>query len=80
MGWRKMNVEKKACRNKYDPLLSYVYFLDGIFLNTEIIKQGYGSAYTKYPFKYVEEIRRYEREARENRRMKLFQLWETHLK
>jgi micrococcal nuclease len=36
--------------------------------NTEIIKQGYGFAYTKYPFKYMEEFRGYEGEARGNGR------------
>jgi len=34
-------------------------------LNAEIIKQGYGFAYTRFPFKYMDEFRRYEREARE---------------
>jgi endonuclease YncB( thermonuclease family) len=33
------------------PILAYVYLMDGTFLNAEIIKQGYGFAYTKYPFK-----------------------------
>jgi len=42
--------------------------MDGTFLNAEIIKQRYGFAYTKYPFKYMEEFRQYEREARENKR------------
>jgi endonuclease YncB( thermonuclease family) len=37
-------------------------------LNAEIIKQGYEFAYTKYPFKYMEAFRRYDREARENKR------------
>jgi micrococcal nuclease len=55
-------------RDKYGRLLAYVYLMDGTFLNAEIIKQGYGFAYTKYPFKYLEEFRRYEREARENGR------------
>jgi micrococcal nuclease len=55
-------------RDKYNRLLAYVYLLDGTFLNAEIIKQGYGFAYTKYPFKYLEEFRGYEREARENKR------------
>jgi micrococcal nuclease len=55
-------------RDKYRRLLAYVYLLDGTFLNAEIIKQGYGSAYIKFPFKYKEEFRRYEREARENMR------------
>ena len=52
-------------RDKYSRLLAYVYLSDGIFLNAEIIKQGYGFAYTKYPFKYLQEFRMYEKEARE---------------
>jgi micrococcal nuclease len=48
--------------------LAYVYLTDGTFLNAEIIKHGYGFAYTKFPFKYLAEFRRYEREARENGR------------
>jgi micrococcal nuclease len=59
-------------RDKYGRLLAYVYLMDGTFLNAEIIKQGYGFAYTRYPFKYLEEFRQYEREARENQRG----LWE----
>jgi len=49
-------------------LLAYVYLIDGTFLNAEIIKQGYGFAYTRYPFKFMEELRLYEREAREKKR------------
>lgn len=41
-------------------------FTDGTLLNAELIKQGYGFAYTKYPFRYMEKFRGYEREAREN--------------
>ena len=41
---------------------------DGTFLNAEIIKQGFGFAYTRFPFKYLDEFRRYEREAREQNR------------
>jgi micrococcal nuclease len=54
-------------RDRYGRLLAYVYLLDGTFLNAEIIKQGYGFAYTRFPFKHMEEFRRYERDARENR-------------
>ena len=54
-------------RDRYGRLLAYVYLSDGTFLNAEIIKQGYGFAYTRFPFKYMEEFRKYEREARENR-------------
>lgn len=55
-------------RDKYGRLLAYVYLEDGTFLNAEIIKQGYGFAYTRFPFKYLEEFRKYEREAREKNR------------
>lgn len=37
-------------------------------LNAEIIRQGYGFASTRFPFRYKEEFRHYEKEARENGR------------
>ncbi|WAC08954.1 MAG: thermonuclease family protein [Thermodesulfobacteriota bacterium] len=55
-------------KDKYGRTLAYIYLSDGTFLNAEIIKQGYGHAYTKYPFKYLEDFRKYERESREKRR------------
>lgn len=55
-------------KDKYRRTLAYVYLLDGTFLNAEIIKQGYGFAYKRFPFKYLEEFRRYEKEAREKKR------------
>ena len=52
----------------YGRTLAYVYLLeDGTFLNSEIIRQGYGYAYTRFPFRYQDEFRRLQREARENR-------------
>ena len=53
-------------RDRYGRLLAYVYLPDGTFLNSERIRQGYGHAYTKYPFKYLDEFRQLEREARES--------------
>ncbi len=55
-------------RDKYGRTLAYVYLEDGTFLNAEIIRQGYGFAYTRFPFKHLEEFRKLEREARETRR------------
>ncbi len=55
-------------KDKYERTLAYVFLEDGTFLNAEIIKQGYGFAYTRFPFKYLEEFRRYEREARDKGR------------
>ena len=54
--------------DKYKRTLAYVYMTDGTFVNAEIIKQGYGFAYTKFPFKYLEQFRAYEKEAREDKR------------
>lgn len=55
-------------QDKYRRTLAYVYLEDGTFVNAEIIRQGYGFAYTRFPFKYLEEFRRLEREARESKR------------
>ena len=52
-------------RDRYNRLLRYVYLPDGTCLNEEIIRQGYGFAYVKYPFSRMEEYRALEREARE---------------
>jgi len=52
-------------KDKYGRTLAYIYLEDGTFLNAEIIRQGYGFAYTRFPFKYLEEFRKLEREARE---------------
>jgi len=55
-------------RDKYKRLLAYVYLENGTFLNAEIVKQGYGHAYTKFPFKYMQEFGIYEKEARIRKR------------
>ena len=55
-------------RDKYGRTLAYVYLEDGTFLNAEIIRQGYGFAYTRFPFKYMEEFRKLEQDAREGGR------------
>lgn len=52
--------------DKYGRTLAYLYRVpDRLFINQEIIRQGYGHAYTKYPFKYLEAFRAQERAARE---------------
>jgi len=51
--------------DKYNRILAYVYLEDGTFVNAQIILQGYGHAYTEFPFKYMETFRNYERIARE---------------
>jgi len=70
-------------KDKYNRTLTYVYVMTNdvrdmpefknrasieLMVNAELIKQGYGHAYTKFPFKYLEQFRKYEKEARENKR------------
>lgn len=52
-------------QDKYNRVLAYVYLEDGTFINAEIIKQGYGFAYTRFPFKYLEQFKEYEKQAKE---------------
>jgi len=58
----------KEKRGKYGRLLAYIYLMDGTFVNAEIIKQGYGFAYTKYPFKFIDSFVSLEKEAENNKR------------
>ena len=52
-------------RGKYNRLLAYVFRApDGLFVNLEIVRQGYGHAYVKYPFEHMELFRHYESRAR----------------
>jgi micrococcal nuclease len=57
--WKFTNEEKPSANTKIST---------GFFVNAEIIKQGYGFAYTKYPFQYLEDFRKYEKSARKNNR------------
>ncbi len=54
-------------RDKCGRLLAYVYLEDGTFLNAELIKQGYGTVFRKFRFKYRDDFIRYEQEARDNK-------------
>ncbi len=59
-------------QDRYGRTLAYVYLddgtNDGTFVNAEIIRRGYGHAYTRFPFRHMEAFRQFEREARDNRR------------
>lgn len=52
-------------RDRYNRLLRYVYLPDNRLVNAEIIKAGYGFAYTLFPFEKLEEFRAHEQQARE---------------
>lgn len=61
-------------KDKYGRSLAYVYrYPDGLFVNAEIIRQGYGHVYTQFPFKYMEQFRSLEQFARQNQKG----LWEA---
>jgi endonuclease YncB( thermonuclease family) len=55
-------------RDRYNRLLRYVYLPDDRLVNAEIIKQGYGFAYTYFPFSKLDEFRSYEKQAREQQK------------
>ena len=54
--------------DRYGRTLAYVYLPNGTFANAEIVRQGYGHAYTRFPFRYLDEFRQHEREARRGER------------
>lgn len=57
---------QQAKTDRYGRTLGYVYRApDGLFVNAEIIRQGYGRAYAKFPFEYIEEFEQLERFAKE---------------
>jgi len=61
--------------DRYGRTLAYLYVPDGRFVNAEIVKQGYAAAYTAFPFRFMEEFRAFEREARAAKRG----LWATSI-
>ena len=50
-------------RDRYNRLLRYVYLPDGTLVNAEIIKNGYGFAYTYFPFTKLEEFKSFQKQA-----------------
>jgi len=50
--------------DRYGRTLAYVWLPDGPMANAEIIRRGFGHVYTRFPFRYLEEFRKLEREAR----------------
>lgn len=55
-------------RDRYGRLLRYVYLPDGTLVNERIIQNGYGFAYTLFPFEKSQQFRAAERAARDNNR------------
>lgn len=55
-------------RDRYQRLLRYVYLQDGRLVQAEIIKQGYGFAYTSFPFDKSQEFITLQKEAQADSR------------
>ena len=55
-------------KDKYNRLLRYVYLEDGTFVNARIIEDGYANVYIAAQVSKINEFKRLEREARENKR------------
>ena len=51
----------------YGRTLAYIFLEDGTFVNAEIIKYGYGYAYKRFPFKYLDEFVLLEKKAQEKK-------------
>ncbi len=51
-------------RDKYHRLLAYIFIDDGRNFNLELVEQGFGRAYTLYPFRYEQAFRKAEQAAR----------------
>ncbi|MDA1193484.1 MAG: thermonuclease family protein [Candidatus Poribacteria bacterium] len=56
-------------RDRYQRLLVYLYRADdNLFVNAELVKQGYGRAYTSYPFYFKAQFVQFERDAKAHSR------------
>jgi len=45
-------------QDKYGRTLAYLYRVpDGLFVNAEVVRQGYGHAYVEFPFQHMELFR-----------------------
>jgi micrococcal nuclease len=55
-------------KDRYGRLLRWVYLEDGTFINGKIVKDGYAQVYEKFPVSKLDELRKYQKEARENNR------------
>lgn len=67
LGGQKVRLEPDSLntnRDRYDRLLRYVYDQQGKMMNAELIKSGYGFAYTYFPLSRTLEFESYESSAK----------------
>lgn len=66
--WVRLEFESSGQIDAYERLLAYVLLEDGTLFNRELIRQGYARAYTRFSFRYQEDFRLAQGEARETGR------------
>lgn len=61
--------EQNDDKDKYDRYLRYVYLVDdNKLVNALMIQEGYAYAYTQYPFRFLDDFKKYQEEARKNKK------------
>lgn len=70
-----LEFEPDNLKDPYGRLLAYVY-INGVFVNKEMIRRGYAYAYTRFPFKHQQDFLEAEKEAIE----KQYGLWNLSLR
>jgi len=55
-------------KDRYGRLLRWIYLEDGTFVNGKIVRDGYAQVYEKFTVSKLDELRKYQKEARENNR------------
>ena len=71
IGTKKVRLEsdpQSTNRDRYDRLLRYVYTDDGTFVQKELIANGYGFAYTQFPFTKSAEFTQTQQQAKDTGR------------
>ncbi len=62
--WVHLEFEPMDQIDVYGRMLAYIVLDDGTLFNRELVLQGYARAYTRFPFRYQEEFRLAQAEAR----------------
>jgi micrococcal nuclease len=62
--WVRLEFESGDQIDVYGRLLAYIFLEDGTLFNRDLVHHGYARAYTRFPFRYQEEFRLAEIEAR----------------
>ncbi|MDO8486216.1 MAG: thermonuclease family protein [Candidatus Staskawiczbacteria bacterium] len=59
--------KQSSDRDKYNRLLRYVFLPDGLFVNAEILKNGFAYNYIYEPFEFMKQFDFWEKEAKKNK-------------